>query len=42
MRLRAVPDAQRLMREHLQRIESGLVFAPEAEPVQDLAEVLDV
>lgn len=40
MRLRAVPEAMRLMREHLSRIESDLVFAHEAPAKDDLAELL--
>ena len=40
MRLRAVPEAMRLMREHLSRIEADLVFAHEAPAKDDLAELL--
>lgn len=42
IRLRSVPEAQRLMRAHLQGIEASLVWAlPEPSPV-DIAELLDV
>jgi len=40
MRLRATSEAKRLMREHLVRIESQLVFPTEAERGVDLAVVL--
>ena len=40
MRLRAVGEAMRLMREHLSRIEADLVFAHEAPAKDDLAELL--
>lgn len=40
MRLRAVPEAMRLMRDHLSRIEADLVFAHEAPAKDDLAELL--
>lgn len=40
MRLRAVPEAMRLMREHLSRIEADLVFEHEAPAKDDLADLL--
>ena len=40
MRLRATPEATRLMREHLLRIEAGLVFPDSTPGTGDLADIL--
>lgn len=40
MRLRAVPEAMRLMREHLSRIEADLVFEHQPPAKEELAELL--
>ena len=40
MRLRAVPEAMRLMREHLSRIEADLVFEHQPPAKEDLAKLL--
>jgi len=40
MRLRIVPEAVRLMKEHLSRIEAQLVFPPDTAPKTDLARLL--
>ena len=40
IRLRIAPEATRLMREHLQRIEASLVFPTDAPPSGELADLL--